>query len=950
MHSDHLTPMNIGRRFLDNSIPALPQVVAYLQAHFPPTNCWDLHDLTIAVPGARAVRRLTELLVEAAGEAGLLPPTIVTTGQLPEQLFKPTSPIASDLVGNLTWIEAAKATPELYILLPHQPEPTALAAWWSLAGQFRRVIADLTAARHLPNQLPDVCAGLSFALPEPERWLALAAVTDKHEALLEQSGLIEAHKARRLALESGLCRSLGPVLLVGVIDMTPLLADMLRAVDAGVTALIHADADLADAFDDLGAVLVEPWLERQIDITDERLRIVDRPFDQGHEAAAIIDQRAELSTDANRLSVEDITVGLGDEGDVDAIRRPLELSGLPVRFAAGRPMLQTPPALFLAALSQLAAHRRFRDLSDLLRHPDVGLWLHNATDDRTDWITILDEYCAEHLPAHISDEWLGYEPRAKRLEYLWGRISALLPSSPGATQPLPDWSEAILEALRRLYGARNFSREHEDQRATLRALERIAALIDEHQHLEPAASLTPIVTFAGAVELLLLRLDGASVPEDAGPASVELLGFLELALDDAPELIITGLNEGRIPAVRGPDPLLPDQLRQALGLDNNQRRYARAACALTTILQSRPSVTLISGRTTSDREPLLPSRLLLACDDETIARRLGSFYRASPESVAMTVPLPLLNPGAETGFFPSPPPVDDDTPLPTRLSVTGFRDYIACPYRFYLRRVKKLAAPSEPGEEMDGALFGTLAHDVLQIFGESDVATSRDPVAIEDCLVQALYQRAAIQFGDQPRPAITVQLDQLRLRLRHFALAQAELASQGWRIQVVELNGQAPFDVDGEPFTLSGRIDRIDIHPDRGIRIIDYKTSDTERSPEQTHRRARTEWLDLQLPLYRELARPLVLKGPVELAYFNLPRRQEKLGLSIAQWSPEEVDEAVEEARAIIRRIRNREFWPPGDPSQYGDEFVRLCADHALDRTELIELASRQHTSMAGQA
>ena len=268
--------------------------------------------------------------------------------------------------------------------------------------------------------------------------------------------------------------------------------------------------------------------------------------------------------------------------------------------------------------------------------------------------------------------------------------------------------------------------------------------------------------------------------------------------------------------------------------------------------------------------------------------------------------------------------MDDNTPLPDRLSVTAFRDYITCPYRFYLRRVLRLVGPAEPGDEMDGALFGTLAHEVLQVFGGSSEATSQKPNAIEDCLLHALREIAVTHFGDQPRPSIAVQL-QLRLRLHHFAHVQAELAAAGWKIHQVELNERVPFEVDGEPFTLSGRIDRIDVHPEHGARIVDYKTGDTARTPEQTHRRARTEWLDLQLPLYRELARPVGLEAPVELAYFNLPRRPEELKLHRAEWTEEEVDEAVEKARDVIRRVRNRVFWPPGDPSQYGDEVCRPC-------------------------
>jgi ATP-dependent helicase/nuclease subunit B len=931
--------MTLQRHFLDDTTPALHQAVSYLRSHYPPGRTWDLHDLTIAVPGRRAVRRLTELLVESAGDSGLLPPTIVTTGQLPEQLYEPDLPIASDLVANLSWIATARATPEFTALLPHPPEPEDLTAWWSLAAQFRGVVADLAAAGLRPSEVPPLCVDHALALPEPERWHALDAIDTRHVQLLMEHGVVETHASRRDALTEGRCCADGEVILLGVVDMTPLLGQMLRSIEKDVTALIHAPAELEDAFDELGAIVVDHWVDRPVGIDDHQLHVVDRPFDQGRQVAETIAAHSG-TTD---LTVEDITVGLSNENDVDAIRHPLELAGLPTRYAAGRPMSESPPVTLLVTLAQLAQHRRVADLAALLRHPDVLAWLHAAGGDSTDWLTLLDDYSAEHLQDRITGDWLGHERRAGRLGFLWRRISALIPEEPGQVIPLPEWCDSILKALAQIFGGMSFKRENESQRPTLRALESITSLVSEHQQLDPTNTITPSVTFTAAIGLLLQRLEGEIIPEDAGTPAVEMLGFLELPLDDARELVITGLNEGYVPAVRSSDPLLPDHLRQILGLDDNRRRYARSACVLSSILRSRPSVTLISGRTTSDGDPLIPSRLLLACDSDTRVRRLDAFYRTSGTDA--DVQSLLLVPGDKTTFYPTAPPPDDDTPLPDRLSVTGFRDYIACPYRFYLRRVLKLAGPTEPGDEMDGALFGTLGHDVLQRFGESKEATSKKPSVIEDCLFQALEELAAERFGNDPRPALSVQLDQLRLRLHHFASAQARIVSAGWSIHSIELDERVPFDVDGIPFTLSGRIDRIDVHPKHGVRIIDYKTSDTAKTPEQTHRRAKTDWLDLQLPLYRELARPLGLEGPVELAYFNLPRRPEELRLSVAEWVDEEIDEAVDHARAIIRVIRRRRFWPPGDPSQYGDEFVRLCADNALNRTELFEIASHDRAT-----
>ena len=86
---------------------------------------------------------------------------------------------------------------------------------------------------------------------------------------------------------------------------------------------------------------------------------------------------------------------------------------------------------------------------------------------------------------------------------------------------------------------------------------------------------------------------------------------------------------------------------------------------------------------------------------------------------------------------------------------------------------------------------------------------------------------------------------------------QAARVSGGWRIEHTEVpqsGERAPFEVDGQPFYLRGRIDRIDVHRDTGDRlIVDYKSSDSGHTPEQVHQRSGA-WIDLQLPLYRHLA------------------------------------------------------------------------------------------------
>ena len=113
------------------------------------------------------------------------------------------------------------------------------------------------------------------------------------------------------------------------------------------------------------------------------------------------------------------------------------------------------------------------------------------------------------------------------------------------------------------------------------------------------------------------------------------------------------------------------------------------------------------------------------------------------------------------------------------MRVTEFKDYIACPYRYYLHHVLELKSLADAAEELDGAAFGSLAHEVLKSLGDSpDVAAAR-PETIVKYLDERLDTAVSAQFGKTPLPSIRVQVEQLRRRLAAFADWQAQWAAQG---------------------------------------------------------------------------------------------------------------------------------------------------------------------------
>ncbi len=266
--------------------------------------------------------------------------------------------------------------------------------------------------------------------------------------------------------------------------------------------------------------------------------------------------------------------------------------------------------------------------------------------------------------------------------------------------------------------------------------------------------------------------------------------------------------------------------------------------------------------------------------------------------------------------------------------MTEFRDYLACPYRYYLRHRLRLEALADSAAELDGAGFGNLLHDVLDAFGMAEAAESNDPDVIRHELFAALGKLRAEQF-DKPLPAVGVQIEMLRMRLEKFAEHQARWRAEGWRIMATEKQfreREAPLLVDDRPVYLHGRIDRIDHNEHTGEwAVLDYKSSDTFRLPDEVHRggpAADKRWIDLQLPLYRHLVRAMDLPETVRLGYVLLPKSVDNVGFQLAEWSLDELKQADEVARDVVRGIRAGRFWPPADSgSDKFPEFAAICQD-----------------------
>jgi hypothetical protein len=296
------------------------------------------------------------------------------------------------------------------------------------------------------------------------------------------------------------------------------------------------------------------------------------------------------------------------------------------------------------------------------------------------------------------------------------------------------------------------------------------------------------------------------------------------------------------------------------------------------------------------------------------------------------------------------------------MSVTEFRDYLACPYRYALRHRLRLQRLSDHARELDAGRFGTLAHRVLEAFGsDPDAADAADPAAIEAFLLDTLARLVRELFGREPMPAVQVQAARLAQRLQAFARVQSVLRREGWRIDAVELafDGRVALDIPGQaPMPLRAKIDRVDRHERTGERrIIDYKTGEGGRTPHAAHHGTESigdgselPWLDLQLPLYRYLVCHAFPGPDPQLGYLVLPRKASDVAVRLGGWRTEQLEAGLDAARRIVQLVRAGSF--PLNPEHHWslDPFARICQTTAYREDEIAadEGAARIFTNAGG--
>lgn len=266
--------------------------------------------------------------------------------------------------------------------------------------------------------------------------------------------------------------------------------------------------------------------------------------------------------------------------------------------------------------------------------------------------------------------------------------------------------------------------------------------------------------------------------------------------------------------------------------------------------------------------------------------------------------------------------------------------------------------------EMDSLDFGNLIHDTLERFAKTpSLSQSRDSSEIADFFLEELDRYLTQRFGKRLATPIVIQRESARQRLRWWAEQEAEQRLQGWEIFESETDlsdDDHPFEILGMP--VRGRIDRIEKHPELGLRVLDFKTfspmeynriKTVDRYHLATLKRSETpemfpdwalcqdkkgkwlRWIDLQVPLYHIALQERYPDTPVSAGYVTLGKTEAEIRVDV--WNSLD-EELLASARAcaegVIDSIRNRIFWPPNEQMPAWDEFRDILSPTAEDTVD----------------
>lgn len=351
-----------------------------------------------------------------------------------------------------------------------------------------------------------------------------------------------------------------------------------------------------------------------------------------------------------------------------------------------------------------------------------------------------------------------------------------------------------------------------------------------------------------AVKLLHEHLSEMTIPFEAqSQEGLQIMGLMETRNIDFRHVILLNANEGTIPKITTPPTFINESLRFGFGLPVISQQDSIFAYVFYRLIQRAQSVKVLYNSLTNEDNTGEVSRFVKQLQHET---RLNiSTVHIKPQ------PAPL---GRKAISIPKDDAVMEllrqfqfrEGYAQNAISPSAINDYIACPLRFYFKKIAGLNEADEVEEEISASAFGNILHKTMQnLYKSLDKTNNGSEVTVPD--IKLLTQKAENMLIASFKTQYEIPQDQ-SLALEGKQKVIFEVLKRYVHYILKTDKQHAPFKLHGletgvpkgsympveTPYgsvnvAFNGIIDRID-EKNGVLRIIDYKTGNANRKLTQT--------------------------------------------------------------------------------------------------------------------
>ena len=311
-------------------------------------------------------------------------------------------------------------------------------------------------------------------------------------------------------------------------------------------------------------------------------------------------------------------------------------------------------------------------------------------------------------------------------------------------------------------------------------------------------------------------------------SSVTILPLSATRLRRFDAWVMVGCDDGQLPSLSESPLFLSASIKQLLGCKTQEMEFIQQAKDMSQLMMSHHHWRMIWQSTGASGEPRQASpwlqRLYLECPQ--LLKDGLKLEPSSYESKPSHMPAPSL---------------PKDFVKPDSMSPSAYRTLRECPYRYYVTRLLGLRERETLDAEVDLSLVGQTLHAALRDFYHG---LKTKPIQADNAFekIKLLRQRLYAISYEHFKPLLEVDGRWLAAWIEWETLIpawvqwQVKREEEGWFFHDGEKPVGFHLETSHGPLHVRGFVDRLDIHPEKGVEVIDYKySSKTSITKKKSH-------------------------------------------------------------------------------------------------------------------